>query len=429
MGRTSAPSGWNTAGGCAYNTSRPAYMPDWCAWSGVSCNARYSIVSVYFYGSSWSPNQVQRTIPPAIAGMKGLTSLTLQYMGYTSTIPSALFAMTSLRTLDLGYNSLSGSIPTGISKLRQLNSLSLNYQYSSGKISGALPSVLWSMPGLTRLEVGGNRVTIPTSIGSATNLYTLAVNDNNVYGATIPSEIGNMANLRYLYMSGSNLVGSIPSTISGLSQLNVLDLSRNGQFYSSSTGLTGTIPAWLYTMSQLQSLRLSGNSLSGTVSSAIASLTNLYSVALDWNRLTGTIPKIFTNMRSGWSHAMYLHHNYFVGTIPVMPYSSASNYYFTYTFDQNCQLTAPASSFPLGPQNNCPPGAAGQVAPTAVPTAAPSRGQFPVISHTLIHTYIPPYLTVFLFLRQPLCTTSTPTAPTAGIPIGPYVQIKIVLVR
>ena len=290
-------SGWNTATGCYYNTSEPVYRPSWCSWSGVYCSSSYSINSLQIWSSGWDPNSdyltqnnLKQTIPTSIAGLIGLTFLTLNNMGYTGPLPTALFSLIKLNTLDLHSNSLTGSIPTAIANLRQLNQLSLDGNH----FTGSLPTAVWNLPQLSTLS-----------------------------------------------MQRNSLSGTISSTI----------MNTN-----------------------LGSILLSGNSLSGTIPPSISALTNLYNVYLDHNHFTGTIPKIFGNLlQNGNWYMLLLHNNYFTGAMPSMPYSYGR---FTFTFDQNCQLTSAFSSVYLGSQTHCKPGTVGQLTPTAFPSPSPTPCTF-----------------------------------------------------
>ena len=290
-------SGWDTATGCNYNTSKPVYRPVWCDWSGVSCSSSYSIISLSVSYAQWDSNSVyliqnnfKRTIPTSITRLKGLTSLNLYDMDYTGPIPTALFSLTQLNYLSLQYNSLTSTIPNAIKNLKLLSQLTL---------------------------------------------------DNNQLTSSIPTAVWNLPQLNYLSLQRNFLTGTIPSVI----------MNRN-----------------------LFTIYLSGNSLSGTIPSSISALTNLQSVLLDTNHFSGKIPNIFGNFRQfGNSYVLLLHNNYFTGMLPSMPYSYGL---FSYTFDQNCQLTSAFSSVYLGSQSHCKPGTVGQLTPTAFPSSLPLSRTF-----------------------------------------------------
>ena len=448
-------SNWNIATGCYYNTSKPAYRPSWCDWSGVSCNSVYSVNSLSVWYSYWdsssnylAQNNLKRTIPSSLASLKGLTSLTLYYMQYTGAIPTFLFSLAKLSYLDLRYNSLSGSVPTALANLKQLNQLLLD----NNRFNASLPAALLNMPHLTQLSIQSNSLTgLPSIIHKNTVLNVLLLGNNQLHG-TLSSAIGNLVNLNTLQLSNNQIYGSIPSSIGNLTNLNNLDLSYNGQQrcnwnydgqnwqYTCLTpgGFNGTLPAGLYSLQSLNSLRLienklsgsispmisrltnlqqlqlSGNSLSGTIPSSLSTFSNLYSVYLDNNRFSASIPKIFGNIRHNWNtYYLLLHNNYFTSAVPAMEYSYGQ---FYYTFDQNCLHQNTSSLVYLGSQTHCKPGSVGQRAPTTFPSPSPTqRKKFttaPLHSSLLLTIYVShlPFLFPYHFLCIPTCSAGGSTA-------------------
>ena len=59
---------------------------------------------------------------------------------------------------------------------------------------------------------------IPTQLGSLSNLTSLAVSGNQLTG-TIPTELGNLSNLTFLYLHQNQLTGTIPTELADLSNL------------------------------------------------------------------------------------------------------------------------------------------------------------------------------------------------------------------
>jgi hypothetical protein len=88
----------------------------------------------------------------------------------------------------------------------------------------------------------------------------VALNANGLDG-TIPSSVGSMTELNYMSLRYNNLKGTIPSSLASLTQL--------------STGLD-----------------LQGNNLKGTIPSSLASLTQLTDLTLRDNALTGLVPPL-----------------------------------------------------------------------------------------------------------------------------------------
>ena len=98
-------------------------------------------------------------------------------------------------------------------------------------------------------------------------------------------QVGAKADIESIYISSSNLVGTIPSAISRLTQLELLSAYSNS--------LSGPIPAAIGDMTALTYLDLCLNSLLSTIPSAIVdNLTNLRVFSVWSNRLTGEIPSM-----------------------------------------------------------------------------------------------------------------------------------------
>ncbi len=88
--------------------------------------------------------------------------------------------------------------------------------------------------------------------------------------------------MQYLYLGSNSLSGTLPSELGSLSNLQDLSLEENS--------LSGTLPSELGSLSNLQVLNLDRNSLSGTLPSELGSLSNLQYLWLESNDFRGTIP-------------------------------------------------------------------------------------------------------------------------------------------
>ena len=85
-----------------------------------------------------------------------------------------------------------------------------------------------------------------------------------------------------LHLPNLALDGTIPETISLLTDLTHIDLSKNA--------LVGSIPESFYALTQLKSIYLYKNKLQGTLSNGVANLQNLLNLWLNENMLTGPFP-------------------------------------------------------------------------------------------------------------------------------------------
>ena len=141
-------------------------------------------------------------------------------------------------------------------------------------------------------------------------MYHVNLVYNNLVG-TIPSEIGNLTNLNYLNLSNNELTGSIPSEIGNLNNLSSLTLWQNQ--------LGGPIPVEIGNMANLEILLLDGNLLSGAIPDTIGNLMNLRALCLNENDLTGSIPAEIGNLTN--LEDLNLSANYLTGTIPTEIYN------------------------------------------------------------------------------------------------------------
>ena len=112
--------------------------------------------------------------------------------------------------------------------------------------------------------------------------------------------------VRQLDLSYNNLSGSIPSSISNLGGLLILQLQNNS--------LTGSIPSSLGDVDDLVLLQLDRNQLSGSIPSSLGNLSNLQHMTLDYNLLSGSIPSQLGNL--GHLRSLYLSDNRLGGAVP-----------------------------------------------------------------------------------------------------------------
>lgn len=134
---------------------------------------------------------------------------------------------------------------------------------------------------------------IPSSISEITSLSVLNLAQNNLQGE-IPSKIGGMVNLEQLDLSYNNIKGEIPGEIGGLKSLTILDLSWNG--------IEGTVPSSLGQLHVLQKIDLGSNRLVGMIPPDIGNLNSLALLDLSHNFINGPIPETL----SGLEHLEYL---------------------------------------------------------------------------------------------------------------------------
>jgi Leucine-rich repeat (LRR) protein len=200
-------------------------------------------------------------------------------------------------------NQLTGSIPSSIGSLTNLEYL---YLYTN-QLTGSIPYSIGSLLKLTGLGLYTNQLTgsIPSSIGSLLKLEELDLDTNQLTGS-IPYSIGSLTNLEYFGLFTNQLTGSIPSSIGSLTNLEYLYLYTNL--------LTGSIPSSIGSLLKLEYLYLDTNQLTGSISSSIGSLLRLEELDLDTNQLTGSIPSSIGSLLK--LEYLYLNTNQLTGSIP-----------------------------------------------------------------------------------------------------------------
>ncbi|KAK9154947.1 hypothetical protein Sjap_002427 [Stephania japonica] len=126
--------------------------------------------------------------------------------------------------------------------------------------------------------------------------------------AEFPAAVGDLTFLRtILFRKLTNLTGSIPSSLTKLTDLRTLTISH--------TALSGAVPDFLSHLQNLQILDLSHNQLSGPIPPTLSALPKLQSIHLDSNHLTGPIPDSF-GRPVGPAPDLYLSRNRLSGQIP-----------------------------------------------------------------------------------------------------------------
>ncbi|MDE2822841.1 MAG: M12 family metallo-peptidase, partial [Chloroflexota bacterium] len=188
--------------------------------------------------------------------------------------------------LELDYpNQLRGTIPSELGSLTNLRWLNL----ANSQLSGAIPPELGSLTNLEYLALWDNELTgeIPAELGSLTNLQSLGLGGNRLTGE-IPAELGRLTNLEGLYLAYNELSGPIPAELGSLVNLQWLELQSNG--------ITDRIPAELGGLVNLRSLQLHRNQLTGPIPASLGGLTNLEQLYLRGNRLSGCIPGTLNNV-------------------------------------------------------------------------------------------------------------------------------------
>ncbi|CAI7787870.1 unnamed protein product [Closterium sp. NIES-54] len=294
------------------------------------------------------------SIPDSISSLTSLMKLSMARCQLNALIPAGIGHLASLEYLNLQENKIYGPIPVGIGNLTNLTFLrcllvEAPHPPPPSPPTHPLPPPLLPPPCSSFFSVA-EQCLLPCShnhpCGSLVCVCLLSLrlsplishsllNDNALSGS-IPDTISMLTNLNGLDLSNNALTGSIPGSISALSALGALyerctlnlainkltgpipaglgNLDALNHLNVVSNHLNGTIPPSLGGLLSLQHLYLSVNALTGSIPNSISSLVDLRYLSLDGNNLNGTIPSTLGGLSS--LQSLYLERNHLNGTIP-----------------------------------------------------------------------------------------------------------------
>ncbi|GKA17108.1 kinase-like domain-containing protein, partial [Tanacetum coccineum] len=160
-------------------------------------------------------------IPTTIGKLQKLQLLSLHSNQFSGTMPDAIGNLSLLTELYLYSNKLEGHIPSSLGNCKELNGINLSYNRLNGKI----PKQLLQLPSLTiGLELSQNSLSgsIPPEIKDLKLLSALYLSYNNLSG-NITSSLGECVSLTTLNLRGNQFQGIIPSSLSSLRGLELLN--------------------------------------------------------------------------------------------------------------------------------------------------------------------------------------------------------------
>ncbi|MBN1661900.1 MAG: VCBS repeat-containing protein [Anaerolineae bacterium] len=193
-------------------------------------------------GDGWTDNTgwLSTTTPCTWKGVtcsdNHVAQIDLRRNGLAGTLPPEMADLDALQTLSLVQNQIGGTIPPELGTLSHLTVLYL----ADNEFVGPIPPALGNLESLTSLHLEMNQLTgtIPLELGNLANLQYLALNENRLSGA-LPAELGNLANLSQLLIDDNALTGDIPPSFTNLTNL-VTSISQTDFGYN---GLTASDPA------------------------------------------------------------------------------------------------------------------------------------------------------------------------------------------
>ncbi|XP_052180937.1 receptor kinase-like protein Xa21 [Diospyros lotus] len=172
-----------------------------------------------------------------------------------------------------------------------------------------IPSLI-NCTNLLQLGVENNQLkgSLPKSIGNlSATISALGFNLNHIYGE-IPSEISHLAGLTMLDLAKNEFHGRIPYSIGNLQNLQKLSLDSNW--------LEGDVPNTIGNLSSLIHFYLGENRLQGKVPVTIGNCQRLLVLDLSFNNLTGAIPRELFGILA-LSISLNLAGNHFSGPLPL----------------------------------------------------------------------------------------------------------------
>ncbi|XP_068316444.1 probable LRR receptor-like serine/threonine-protein kinase At3g47570 [Pyrus communis] len=257
-------------------------------------------------------NQLQGSIPSNFD--KTFPNLLFFSIGdnqFTGSIPLSISNATSLEEFSVPENQLTGGVPN-LQKLHNLKKFSIFMNQLGSNEPGELSFVsdLTNATELTWCLFSDNNFggTLPTSISNLSKLQMLQVGANKLDGS-IPAGIGNLVNLELLIFAGNSFTGSIPIQIGKLSKLGVL--------YGENNELSGSIPLSVGNLTMLTELTLQRNNLQRGIPTSLGQCNGLLELDLSQNKLSGEIPLQLLNGLPSLSVSLNLSRNQLTGYLPM----------------------------------------------------------------------------------------------------------------
>ncbi|KAK2633252.1 hypothetical protein EUGRSUZ_L00214 [Eucalyptus grandis] len=225
-----------------------------------------------------------------LATFVSVTVLNLNSEDLARVVPPHIGNLSFMRKkLFLNNYSFSGKIPSNLSHCSNL----LNLDLSVNKLQGNLPTELSSLSKLQRLKLKFNSLTrnIPLLFGNLSSLQVFTIGSNN-FGGKNPETLGWVRNLNGLSLSDNKFVSTIPISIFNISTLTnnnhisgVLPSGIGNNFFE------GPLPSTISSMRGLQILNVSNNRLSRQIPKYLE-LLNLTNLSLSYHDFKGALPTI-----------------------------------------------------------------------------------------------------------------------------------------
>ncbi|XP_043817341.1 receptor-like protein 56 [Manihot esculenta] len=238
-----------------------------------------------------SRNNFGGNVPSSISETPTLSTLDLSYNNFSGELPRSLFANCTMDcALILSNNNFQGNVFPQDMDLRSIRVLDMKNNNFSAMVGADLLNS-GSLSSLSFFDISNNKVSglIPRQVCNLTNLVLLDLSKNRLYGS-MPSCF-NSSSLLFLFLQKNNLSGPIPHELLRSPNLGALDLKDNN--------FSGNIPSWIGQFSELHVLSLGGNALQGRIPNQLCELRNANIMDLSSNLLFGSVPACFSNISFG----------------------------------------------------------------------------------------------------------------------------------
>jgi len=236
-----------------------------------------------------------------------IANIMLPANGLTGSIPAELGLLSSLKAIKFDHNDIGGTIPT---ELFLGGPDMFSFMLAENNIQGTLPSEIHFWKTLWEIALTGNLMTgpLPSMLYTLSGLSFLHLSQNSFSGTISFSSLANFPSLLVLNLGDNYFSGTICTELGLVSTLCALGIEYNS--------FTGTLPTELGLMTNLVWLSLGENQLEGPLPSELGLLTKLQTLNVkDNERLSGTVPQELSRIMV--DH-VYLQGTSLTGTIPEL---------------------------------------------------------------------------------------------------------------
>ncbi|XP_074284275.1 receptor-like protein EIX2 [Silene latifolia] len=249
--------------------------------------------------------------------MPNLKTLYLTNNQISGRIPNSLCQLTSLCALDIEYNSLSGVIPKCWTNISTLSCVRLSYNKLEGHIPCFNNKNINGFDPHFYLHLNDNMLSgeVPSCLSNLTYLSVLNIGGNQLSGEIFNLfRVDKLKKLQILRLRGNQFSGSIPRKICFLPRLQIMDFGHNHftgyipRCLSNIKGMTSPVPPLDFSHGVVSEV------MQGIERPYTSSLPYLVDIDLSCNNLVGNIPHDMTKIYG--LMGLNLSYNQLSGTIP-----------------------------------------------------------------------------------------------------------------